>query len=113
MPGGGPDFARQSMTAMPYRDLVQIVTLAPDDTGYARSDGTSMVHLVRPDGFLAARGTPDRVDAIHHSLRALAPDASTAGPAGDSETGVRPDVSGGRRASSGELNVVRRTEQQT
>jgi hypothetical protein len=106
--GAWADSARASMDQMAYRDLVQIVTMAPDHANDRRSEGAPMAYLVRPDGYLAARATPDKLDSIQDYLRALAPDASTARPADDSGIGVRPDVSGGPRASSEELNVIRR-----
>jgi hypothetical protein len=40
-----------------------------------------MAYLVRPDGYLTARGTPENLGSIHDYLRALAPDAATAGGA--------------------------------
>jgi 4,5-epoxidase len=76
--GAGADSARESMAGTPHRDLVQIVTMAPDTTSYARSDGPLMAYLVRPDGYLAARGTADRLGPIQDYLRALAPEASKA-----------------------------------
>jgi 2-polyprenyl-6-methoxyphenol hydroxylase-like FAD-dependent oxidoreductase len=78
--GADPDCARDSMAGMPYRDLVQIVTAAPDGTSDWSLDGTPMAYLVRPDGYLTARGTPDRHSAIHDYLRALTPDDTAAPP---------------------------------
>jgi hypothetical protein len=82
--------------------------MAADRAGGARNKGTAVVYLVRPDGYLATRGTADRLGSIHDYLRALAPDASRARLEDDSGIGVRPDVSREGRASSEELTTVRR-----
>jgi hypothetical protein len=76
----GRECAWDSLAGMPYRDLVQIVTVAPDSTRYLRRGGAPMIYLVRPDGYLAARGTSGRLSAIHEYLRALTPDARLARP---------------------------------
>ncbi len=76
--GADPDCAKDSMAGTPYRDLVQIVTVPPDGTSGPGQAGTITAYLVRPDGYLAARGRPEELGSIHKYLRALARDAATA-----------------------------------
>jgi len=55
--------------------------MAPDGASDRRSESAPIVYLIRPDGYLAARGTPDKLDSIQDYLRVLAPAVSTARPA--------------------------------
>jgi hypothetical protein len=75
--GTRPDRALDSMAGMPHRDLVQVVTAPLDHTSGPRRAGTPMAYLVRPDGYLAARGTPEKLASICDYLRALASGASS------------------------------------
>ncbi|HEY2638873.1 MAG TPA: FAD-dependent monooxygenase [Streptosporangiaceae bacterium] len=77
--GARADYVRESMAGMPYRDLVQIATMAPNGTSGPRPGVRPLVYLVRPDGYLAARGTPERLGSVHDYLRSLAPDTSATG----------------------------------
>jgi hypothetical protein len=76
--GASPDCVRDRTAGMPHRDLVQIVTAPPDGTSGPRRAGTPKAYLVRPDGYVAARGMLEKLGSIHDYLRALASDASTA-----------------------------------
>jgi 2-polyprenyl-6-methoxyphenol hydroxylase-like FAD-dependent oxidoreductase len=76
--GAGPDCVRDRTAGMPHRDLVQIVTAPLDDTSGPRRARTPKAYLVRPDGYVAARGTLEKLTPINAYLRALASDASTA-----------------------------------
>ncbi len=73
--GAGLECARDSMAGTSYRDLVQIVAVAPDDA--LRRHAAPIVYLVRPDGYLTARGTPTRLGSIHNYLHALANEAQS------------------------------------
>jgi 2-polyprenyl-6-methoxyphenol hydroxylase-like FAD-dependent oxidoreductase len=78
--GTRPDRALDSMAGMPYRNLVQVVTVVPNGHSNKSGAGTPVAYLVRPDGYVAARGTPEKLGAIHNYLRALAPENGTARP---------------------------------
>jgi hypothetical protein len=55
----------------PYRDLFEVVTRGPGNTSAFRSGRTGSVVLVRPDGYVAARGGPDGMETILGYLRDL------------------------------------------
>jgi 2-polyprenyl-6-methoxyphenol hydroxylase-like FAD-dependent oxidoreductase len=61
----------------PYRDLIEVVTGGRAACG--RRAGS--VVLIRPDGYIAARGRPDRMDAVLGYLRDLSGAGETGRPA--------------------------------
>ena len=65
--GAGPDSAAASPALKPYRELLEVVTSCP---GLPRSRAGSVV-LVRPDGYIAARGTLDKLETVLDYLREL------------------------------------------
>jgi len=69
--GAGPDGAAASPVLEPYRELLEVVTSCH---GLPRSRAGS-VALVRPDGYIAARGTLDRLDTVLDYLRELMVDS--------------------------------------
>jgi 2-polyprenyl-6-methoxyphenol hydroxylase-like FAD-dependent oxidoreductase len=69
--GADPATALEAAAVQPYRDLLEAVT---DGSGHPRGrhDGRrGSVLLVRPDGYIAARGTPGKMAAIAGYLRQL------------------------------------------
>jgi hypothetical protein len=73
----------------PYRRDLDVVT---GDVGKApriRNDGTGPVVLVRPDGYVAARGRPGSMDLVTGYLRALFREPAGE-QAGEHAVGVRP-----------------------
>jgi len=80
----------------PYRDLFEVVTHSPGD---ARAFRGGPVFLVRPDGYIAARGRPDRLETVLGYLRELS-----------GETGIsRPGRPAGRCQWSSEHSPQRRS----
>jgi Aromatic-ring hydroxylase, C-terminal len=69
--GASPDGAVASPVLEPYRELLEVVTSCH---GLPRSRAGSVV-LVRPDGYIAARGTPDKLDTVLDYLRELMVDS--------------------------------------
>ena len=65
--GAGPDSAAASPALKPYRELLEIVT---SRAGRPRSRGVP-VALVRPDGYVAARGTLRKPETVLDYLREL------------------------------------------
>ena len=65
--GVGPDSAAASTALQPYRELLEVVTSCP---GLPRSRAGSVV-LIRPDGYIAARGTLDKLETVLDYLREL------------------------------------------
>jgi 2-polyprenyl-6-methoxyphenol hydroxylase-like FAD-dependent oxidoreductase len=55
----------------PYRDLLEVVTGGPRDGHAGRGRRAGSVVLIRPDGYIAARGRPDRMEAVLGYLRDL------------------------------------------
>jgi hypothetical protein len=65
--GAGPDGAAPSTQLNPYRALLEVVTSCH---GLPRSRAGSVI-LVRPDGYIAARGTLDKLETVLDYLREL------------------------------------------
>ena len=65
--GAAPEGTAASLTLMPYRELVEVVTSCSRLPG---SRAGSAV-LVRPDGYIAARGTLHRLETVLDYLREL------------------------------------------
>jgi 2-polyprenyl-6-methoxyphenol hydroxylase-like FAD-dependent oxidoreductase len=94
--GADPGRALAGPALDPYRDLFEVATRGPADAR-ARSGGRAgSVVLVRPDGYVAARGKPGRLQAVLGYLRELsggAPASQPGRPAGPGRPG-RPAASG-------------------
>ena len=60
----------------PYRDLFEVVTRSPGDARAFRGGRGGPVFLVRPDGYIAARGRPDRLETVLGYLRELSGDTA-------------------------------------
>ena len=69
--GTDPDSALASPALEPYRDLFEVVTRGSGDARAFRSGRAGSVFLVRPDGYIAARGRPDRLETVLGYLREL------------------------------------------
>ena len=65
--GGGPDGAAPSTQLNPYRELLEVVTSCH---GPRRGRAGSVI-LVRPDGYIAACGTLDKLETVLDYLREL------------------------------------------
>ena len=64
----------------PYRDLFEVVTRGPGDARAFRGGRGGLVFLVRPDGYIAARGRPDRLDTVLGYLRELSGETGISRP---------------------------------
>ncbi|MGO8895730.1 MAG: hypothetical protein ACLQB1_39430, partial [Streptosporangiaceae bacterium] len=60
--GADPDSVLGGPALESYRDLFEIVTRSPSDARAFRGGRGGLVFLVRPDGYIAARGRPDRLE---------------------------------------------------
>ncbi|MBV9205475.1 MAG: FAD-dependent monooxygenase [Actinobacteria bacterium] len=69
--GADPVSAPAGPALTPYRDLFEVVTPGPRDARAFRRTPAGSVFLVRPDGYIAARGTPDRLHTVLDYLRRL------------------------------------------
>ena len=77
--GSDPDSAPGNPALKPYQDLFEVVTRGPGDARAARRRARSVV-MVRPDGYIAARGTPDRLETVLAYLRQLSGEAGITRP---------------------------------
>jgi hypothetical protein len=80
--GADPDSALASPALKPYRDLFEAVTRGPGDARAFRSSRAGSVFLVRPDGYIAARGRPDRLQTVWATCRSCPAKPRSAAPAG-------------------------------
>ena len=80
--GADPDSALANPALKPYRDLFEVVTRGSGDARAFRGSRAGSVFLVRPDGYLAARGRPDRLETVLGYLQELFP--AGIGNSGDS-----------------------------
>ena len=69
--GADPDSALAGPALEPYRDLFEVVTRGSGDAFAFRGGRAGSVFLVRPDGYIAARGRPDRLETVLGYLREL------------------------------------------
>jgi FAD binding domain len=65
--GAGPDGVASSAALKPYRELLEVVTACHE---LPRSRAGSVI-LIRPDGYIAARGTLDNLETVLDYLREL------------------------------------------
>jgi 2-polyprenyl-6-methoxyphenol hydroxylase-like FAD-dependent oxidoreductase len=86
--GADPGRALADPALDPYRDLFEVVTRGPADARAHSGGRAGSVVLVRPDGYVAARGTPGRLRAVLGYLREL----SGGTPAGQPSRRHRPDL---------------------
>ena len=87
--GTDPDSALASPALEPYRDLFEVVTRGSGDARAIRSGRAGSVFLVRPDGYIAARGRPDRLETVLGYLRELS--GETEASRGRPATSGQPD----------------------
>jgi 2-polyprenyl-6-methoxyphenol hydroxylase-like FAD-dependent oxidoreductase len=78
--GADPDSAPASRALTPYRDLFEVVTCDPGDARAFHRRRTGPVFLVRPDGYIAARGRPDRLETVLDYLQQLSSQTGTSRP---------------------------------
>jgi 2-polyprenyl-6-methoxyphenol hydroxylase-like FAD-dependent oxidoreductase len=83
--GADPARVLASPALQPYRDLLEAVTRGPGDARALRRIRAASVVLVRPDGYIAARGTPDRLDTVLSYLQKLSGKPETSRPADHSQ----------------------------
>jgi 2-polyprenyl-6-methoxyphenol hydroxylase-like FAD-dependent oxidoreductase len=69
--GADPGRALAGPALDPYRDLFEVVTRGPGDARALSGDRAGSVVLVRPDGYVAARGRPGRLPGVLDYLREL------------------------------------------
>jgi 2-polyprenyl-6-methoxyphenol hydroxylase-like FAD-dependent oxidoreductase len=69
--GADPAAHPASQILKPYRDLFEVVTRDPTNPRASRTSRPGSVCLVRPDGYVAARGRPDRLETVLSYLREL------------------------------------------
>lgn len=82
--GADPASLAASPALQPYRDLFEVVTRGPGD---ARASRAWSVVLVRPDGYVAAYGRPDRLETVVGYLRRLSGGTATGRPGGPAASG--------------------------
>jgi len=99
--GADPGRALAGPALDPYRDLFEVVTRAPGDARAWPGGRAGSVVLVRPDGYVAARGRPGRLPRVLDYLQELSGGTQTDQPG-------RPAASGrpGRPAASGRSGPV-------
>jgi len=85
--GADPDSALANPALGPYRDLFEVVTCGSPDAGAFRSIRAGSVFLVRPDGYLAARARPGKLETVLGYLQELS--RPEIGKNGDSASGQR------------------------
>jgi hypothetical protein len=99
--GTDPDSPPASPALTPYQDVFEVVTRGP---GHARAFGRSRaasVFLVRPDGYIAARGRPHRLEAVLGYLQELSGETEIRRP-GQSTASGKP---GPRLPPSGDASL--------
>jgi len=78
--GADPDSALASPVLEPYRDLFEVVARGSGDARAFRGSRAGAVFLVRPDGYIAARGRPDRLETVLGYLRELSGETEISRP---------------------------------
>jgi FAD binding domain len=86
--GADQDSALATPALEPYRDLVEVVARS---SGAARAFRGGSVFLVRPDGYLAARATPDKLEAVLGYLQGLSGQPGSADTTGRTRASGPPD----------------------
>jgi 2-polyprenyl-6-methoxyphenol hydroxylase-like FAD-dependent oxidoreductase len=86
--GTDPADALADPALQPYRDLFEVVTRGPGNARAVDGSRARAVYLIRPDGYVAARGRPDGLQTVLGYLRGLSGGTGTGEP--------------GRPAASGE-----------
>lgn len=71
VPGSRAANRQATVAVEPYQDVLEIVTTIESGAAESRGRRPAQVLLVRPDGYLAARGTPKRLGRIVGYLREL------------------------------------------
>ena len=66
-----PESVLASPALEPYRDLFEVITRGSGDARAFRGGRAGSVFLVRPDGYIAARGRPDRLEMVLGYFREL------------------------------------------
>ena len=69
--GADPDSTLANPALKPYRDLFEVVTCGSGDARAFRGTRAGSVFLVRPDGYLAARARPGKLEAVLSYLQEL------------------------------------------
>jgi len=78
--GADPDSVLASPALQPYRDLFEVITRGSGDARAFRGGRAGSVFLVRPDGYLAARGRPDRLEMVLGYFRELSGETEVSRP---------------------------------
>jgi hypothetical protein len=89
--GADPASALAGPALKPYRDLFEVVTGGPRDGHPFRGRRAGSAVLIRPDGYVAARGRPDRMQTVLGYLRDLsgAGEVSRLGPPAPAVAAIR------------------------
>jgi hypothetical protein len=69
--GADPDRVLASPALKPYRDLFEVVARGSGDARAFRGGRAGSVFLVRPDGYIAVRGRPDKLEMVLGYFREL------------------------------------------
>jgi hypothetical protein len=77
--GADPDHTLANPALEPYRDLFEVVAGAGDARAFRNGRAGSVV-LIRPDGYVAARGRPDRLEAVLSYLGELSGETEISRP---------------------------------
>ncbi len=77
--GADPDSVLASPALQPYWDLFEVITRSGDARAF-RGGRAGSVFLVRPDGYLAARGRPDRLEMVLGYFRELSGETEVSRP---------------------------------
>jgi hypothetical protein len=88
--GADPDSVLAGPALKPHRELLEVVTRGSGDPRTFHSGRAGAVFLVRPDGYLAARGRPDRLETVLGYLRELSGETEISRPSGPTASG-KPD----------------------
>ena len=88
--GADPDSVLASPALEPYRDLFEAVARGSGDARAFRGSRAGSVFLVRPDGYIAARGRPDRLETVLGYLRELSGETEISRPGRPTASG-QPD----------------------
>lgn len=76
LPVADPEPLLPGSELWPYRRDLEIATMPPGQSGIARHRGATPIILIRPDGYVAALGSPARLSPVTGYLRTLFGQAS-------------------------------------